>query len=54
MALELMLSLLAHSDVSLANMLPINYFKCMSMSITLDCAETFLVVAALCPWISEL
>ena len=29
MALELMLSVLAHSDASFANTLPIEYFKCM-------------------------
>ena len=40
-ALELMLSLLAHSDVSLANIHPIDYFKCISMCITMDNAEVF-------------
>ena len=34
MALELMLSVLSHSDNSLANILPIDYFKCMPMCIT--------------------
>ena len=42
MALELMLSVLADSDASLANILPIDYFKCMPMCITKNCAETFL------------
>ena len=42
MALELMLSVLAHPDASLANVLPIDYFKYMSMCITMDYAETFL------------
>ena len=42
MALELMLSMFAHSNVSLASILPIDYFKCMPMSITKGYAETFL------------
>ena len=42
MALEVMLSVLAHSDVSVANILPADYFKCMSMCITKGYAETFL------------
>ena len=42
MALELMLSVLTHSDVSLANILPADYFKCMSICITKGYAETFL------------
>ena len=33
-ALELILSLLSHSDASLTNILPIDYFKCMPMCIT--------------------
>ena len=42
MAQEIMLSVLAHSEVSLANILPIDYFKCMSMYITMGYTETFL------------
>ena len=42
MAIELMLSVLAHFDVSLANVLPIDYFKWMSMCIAKGYAETFL------------
>ena len=42
MVLELMLSVLAHSDVSLADILPADYFKCMPMCITKVYAETFL------------
>ena len=42
MALDLMLNVLAHSDVLLANILPIYYFKCMSMGNTIGYAETFL------------
>ena len=42
MALELMLCVLAHSDVSLTNILPVDYFKCMSMCITKGYVETFL------------
>ena len=41
MALELMLNMLAHS-VSLANILRINYFKCMPVCITKGYAENFL------------
>ena len=41
-ALDLMLNVFAHSDVSLANILPIDYFKCMSMCNTTGYAETFL------------
>ena len=41
-ALELMLTVLAYSDVSLANILPIDYFKCMLMYIAKGYAETFL------------
>ena len=41
-ALELMLSVLAHSAVLFENILPIDYFKSMSMCITNDYAETFL------------
>ena len=37
-----MLSVLAHFGVSLANVLPIDYFKWMSMCITKNYAETFL------------
>ena len=42
MALELMLSVVARFDVSLANILPIDYFKCVSINITKVYAETFL------------
>ena len=42
MAQEIILSVLAHSEVSLANILPIDYFKCMSMCITMGYTETFL------------
>ena len=42
MALELMLSVLAHSDASLANIPPSNDFKCMPMCILTGYAETFL------------
>ena len=38
----LMLIVLAQFDVSLANVLPIDYFKWMSMCITKNYAETFL------------
>ena len=62
MDLELMLSVLAHSDVSLANILPKDYFKCMSMCIrrkkvtaTVDAPKSVNAVAAMLhPWISEL
>ena len=42
MALELMLNMLTHSDALLANMLLIDYFKCMPICITNGYAETFL------------
>ena len=41
MALGLMLSMLAHSDVLLADILPIDYFKYMSMCIATVYGETF-------------
>ena len=42
MALGLMLSMLAHSAVSLENIIPIDYFKGMPMCIINGNAETFL------------
>ena len=68
MALELMLSMLAHSAVLLENILPIDYIKSMPMCTTKGYAETpkkvteevdapksvDAVAAALCPSISEL
>ena len=42
MALEIILRVLAHSDVSLANILPADYFKCMSMCVTKGYAASFL------------
>ena len=42
MALEITLSVLVCSDVSLANIFPIDYLKSMSMFITMGYAETFL------------
>ena len=42
MALELMLRVLAHSAISLENVLPIDNFKNMRMHITKGYAETFL------------
>ena len=42
MVLELMLNVLAHSDASLANILPPDYFKCMPMGNRKGYAETFL------------
>ena len=42
MDLELMLSVLGHFDVSLANILTADYFKCMSIYITKGYVETFL------------
>ena len=42
MSLELKLSVLAHSDVLLANVLPIYYFKYTSMGNTVGYAQTFL------------
>ena len=41
-ALELMLSVLAHCAISLENIVPIDYFKSMRMHITKGYAETFL------------
>ena len=65
-----MLSVLANFDASLANILPIDYFKCMSVhdkelrwdilrakKVTDkdDAPKSVNVIApALCPWISEL
>ena len=42
MALGPMLSMLAHSAVSLENIIPIDYFKSMPMCIINGNAETFL------------